>query len=129
MVTLKIVSNVSRFKPAHNLNRVLADLNRGSNSLNSISGLQDVWTKKSLWQKRNYFVRWIVLFRVFLIKILWILCFFSCKHVFILKDWLKNMLALGFASIFYFNSNCGSIVMSIFSLFNKTQKQQQNLRI
>ena len=35
---LKIVSNVSRFKPALNLNRVLADLNRGSNSLNSISG-------------------------------------------------------------------------------------------
>ena len=30
---LKIVSNVSRFKPALNLNRVLADLNRGSNSL------------------------------------------------------------------------------------------------
>ena len=38
MVPLKIVSNVSRFKPALNLNRVLADLNRGSNSLNSISG-------------------------------------------------------------------------------------------
>ena len=37
MVPLKIVSNVSRFKPALNLNRVLADLNRGSNSLNSIS--------------------------------------------------------------------------------------------
>ena len=36
--SLKIVSNVSRFKPALNLNRVLADLNRGSNSLNSISG-------------------------------------------------------------------------------------------
>ena len=28
---------MSRFKPALNLNRVLADLNRGSNSLNSIS--------------------------------------------------------------------------------------------
>ena len=28
----QIVSNVSRFKPALNLNRVLADLNRGSNS-------------------------------------------------------------------------------------------------
>ena len=39
MVPLKIVSNVSRFKPALNLNRVLADLNRGSNSLNSISEL------------------------------------------------------------------------------------------
>ena len=39
MVPLKIVSNVSRFKPALNLNRVLADLNHGSNSLNSISGL------------------------------------------------------------------------------------------
>ena len=38
MVPLKIVSNVSRLKPALNLNRVLADLNRGSNSLNSISG-------------------------------------------------------------------------------------------
>ena len=37
MVSLKIVSNVTRFKPALNLNRVLADLNRGSNSLNSIS--------------------------------------------------------------------------------------------
>ena len=37
MVPLKIVSNVSRFKPALNLNRVLADLNRGSNSLNSRS--------------------------------------------------------------------------------------------
>ena len=33
------LSNVSRFKPALNLNRVLADLNRGSNSLNSISDL------------------------------------------------------------------------------------------
>jgi len=31
------ISNVSRFKPALDLNRVLADLNRGSNSLNSIS--------------------------------------------------------------------------------------------
>ena len=31
------LSNVSRFKPALNLNRVLADLNSGSNSLNSIS--------------------------------------------------------------------------------------------
>ena len=40
MVPLKIVSNVSRFKPALNLNRVLADLNRGSNSLNSISDLK-----------------------------------------------------------------------------------------
>ena len=30
------VSNVSRFKPALNLNRVFADLNHGSNSLNSI---------------------------------------------------------------------------------------------
>ena len=37
LVPLKILSNVSRFKPALNLNRVLADLNRGSNSLNSIS--------------------------------------------------------------------------------------------
>jgi len=38
LVPLKIVSNVTRFKPALNLNRVLADLNPGSNSLNSISG-------------------------------------------------------------------------------------------
>jgi len=38
LVPLKIVSNVSRLKPALNLNRVLADLNRGSNYLNSISG-------------------------------------------------------------------------------------------
>ena len=37
LVPLKIVSNVSRFKPALNLNRILADLNRGSNSLNSNS--------------------------------------------------------------------------------------------
>ena len=35
---LKIVSNVSRFKPTLNLNRVLADLSGVSNSLNSISG-------------------------------------------------------------------------------------------
>jgi len=38
LVPLKIISNFSRFKPVLNLNRVLADLNRGSNSLNSISG-------------------------------------------------------------------------------------------
>jgi len=38
LVPLKIVSIVSRFNPALDLNRVLADLNRGSNSLNSISG-------------------------------------------------------------------------------------------
>ena len=38
MVPLKIVSNVSRFKPALSLNQGLADLNRGSSSLNSISG-------------------------------------------------------------------------------------------
>ena len=37
LVSLKIVSNVSRFMPALNLNRGLADLNRGSNSLNSNS--------------------------------------------------------------------------------------------
>ena len=37
MVALKNVSNVSRFYPALKLNRGLADLNRGSNSLNSIS--------------------------------------------------------------------------------------------
>ena len=34
---LKLYQIVSRFKPALNLNRVLADLNHGSNSLNSIS--------------------------------------------------------------------------------------------
>ena len=38
---LKIVSNVSRFKPALNLNRVLADLSRDSNSINSASGFKD----------------------------------------------------------------------------------------
>ena len=37
LVPLKIVSNVSRFKPSLNLNRVLADLSRSSNSLNSAS--------------------------------------------------------------------------------------------
>jgi len=37
LVPLKIVSNVLKFKPAFNLNRVLADLSRGSNSLNSAS--------------------------------------------------------------------------------------------
>jgi len=44
LVPLKIASNVSRFKPALNLNRVLADLNRGSNSLNlnSISGCKNI---------------------------------------------------------------------------------------
>ena len=35
MVPLKIAFNVSRFKPALNWNRFLADLRRGSNSLNS----------------------------------------------------------------------------------------------
>ena len=34
------MSNVSRFKLVLNLNQFLADLNRGSNSLNSISGLK-----------------------------------------------------------------------------------------
>ena len=43
LVPLKIVSNVSRFKPALNLNRVLADLSRGSNSLNSASDLSDIF--------------------------------------------------------------------------------------
>ena len=38
MVPLKVVSYVSRFKPALNLNWVLADLSRGSNSLHSASG-------------------------------------------------------------------------------------------
>ena len=49
---LKIVSNVSRFKPALNLNRVLADLNRGSNSLNSISGEQIMITTQD--SKKNF---------------------------------------------------------------------------
>ena len=40
--SLKIVSNVSRFKPALNLNRVLADLSRDLNSLNSASGLTKI---------------------------------------------------------------------------------------
>ena len=35
LVLLKIVLNFSRFKPAFNWNRVLADLSRGLNSLNS----------------------------------------------------------------------------------------------
>ena len=50
MVPLKIVSNVSRFKPALNLNRVLADLNRGSNSLNSISVLSSIPWMPILWE-------------------------------------------------------------------------------
>ena len=33
---LEIISNVSRFKPAINLNWVLADLNRGSNSISEL---------------------------------------------------------------------------------------------
>ena len=37
MVSLKIVSNVSRFNPALNLNRVLAFFCRDLNSLNSVS--------------------------------------------------------------------------------------------
>jgi len=37
-------SNVSRFKPALNLNRGFADLNRGSNSLNSISVLTGAYS-------------------------------------------------------------------------------------
>ena len=40
-VPRKIVFNVSRFKPALNLNRILADLKRGSNSLNSDSVLSN----------------------------------------------------------------------------------------
>jgi len=37
-----------RFKPALNLNRVLADLNRGLNSLNSISDHLEIQTSKEL---------------------------------------------------------------------------------
>ena len=50
---LKFVSNVSRFKPALHLNQVLADLNRGLNSLNSISDCFDFWIIKIL---QNYFL-------------------------------------------------------------------------
>ena len=46
LVSLKIVSNVSRFKPALNLNRVLADLSRDLNSLNSASGCKDIGTRQ-----------------------------------------------------------------------------------
>jgi len=35
---LNLSRGLNRFKPALNLNWVLADLNRGSNSLNSVSG-------------------------------------------------------------------------------------------
>ena len=38
LVPLKIVLNVSKFKPALNWNRFLSDLRRGSNLLNSDSG-------------------------------------------------------------------------------------------
>ena len=48
LVPLKIVSNVSRFKLAHNLNRVLTDLNRGLNSLNSISDFEITSCSKNL---------------------------------------------------------------------------------
>ena len=48
LVPLKIVSNVSIFKPALNLNRVLADLNRGVNSLNSISDFLVSYLVKSI---------------------------------------------------------------------------------
>ena len=53
LVPLKIVSNVSRFKPALNLNRVLADLNRGLNSLNSTSDPQNIlgYTKNNIFIK------------------------------------------------------------------------------
>ena len=43
----QIVSNVSRFKPALNLNRVLPDLIRDLNSLNSASGSIDIGNRKS----------------------------------------------------------------------------------
>ena len=53
LVPLKIVSNGSRFKPALNLNRVLADLNRGLNSLNSTSDPQNIlgYTKNNIFIK------------------------------------------------------------------------------
>jgi len=58
LVPLKIVSNVSRFKLVLHLNRVLADLNRSLNSLNSISGkklpiLTLDWTKFEKMPKRG----------------------------------------------------------------------------
>ena len=61
MVPLKIVSNVSRFKPALNLNRVLADLNRGSNSLNSATGYPKIPSAKSL---HFWFTAWSSLFDI-----------------------------------------------------------------
>ena len=74
MVPLKIVSNVSRFKPALHLNRVLADLNRGLNSLNSISGYKDTRIKKSelvashhfFPQKKNFSLKLKFIFPIFL---------------------------------------------------------------
>ena len=54
MVPLKIVSNVSRFKPALNFNRVLADLSRYSNSLNSVSD-QVLIPRFSAWGQKEIF--------------------------------------------------------------------------
>ena len=50
LVPLKIVFNVLRFNPALNQNRYLADLRRGSNSLNSDS-------VKLLFYNAFYFIR------------------------------------------------------------------------
>ena len=46
LVPLKIVFNVLRLKPALNWNRLLADLRRGSNSLNSEVSATDKWKKR-----------------------------------------------------------------------------------
>ena len=53
LVPLKIVFNVSRFKPALNWNLFLADLRRGSNSLNSDSVWSNFITLKSLLFSQN----------------------------------------------------------------------------
>ena len=53
LVPLQMVFNVSRFKPALNLNRFLADLRLGSNSLNSDSVWSNFITLKSLLFNQN----------------------------------------------------------------------------
>ena len=70
LVSLEIVSNVSRFKPALNLNRVLADLSRVLNSLNSATGRLDYLSSLSLKKKINildgeflYFISAVILIK------------------------------------------------------------------
>ena len=53
----KIVLNFSRFKPALNWNRFLADLSRGSNSLNSDTGdvtFSDPSLKSDVFESQRY---------------------------------------------------------------------------